>query len=84
MLIVDIEESTLSTPASIALIIVGVDNPVVAWQWRCIGISIVSFNLLTNSKAVYGFNRPAISLMARESAPISWILLDKSIHLSVL
>ena len=78
ILIEEIEVSMLSMPASMAFIFVAVENPVVACVCICMGIDIFSFSLETNSNAAFGFNNPAISLIATESAPASSICLAKS------
>ena len=44
----------------------------------------LDFMRLTSSNAVYGFNNPAMSFMQMESAPISSMRFDKSIHRSIV
>ena len=78
------EVSILSIPASIAFIFVAVDMPVVACVCIWTGIEIVSFKLFTRLNASKGLSKPAISLMARESAPASSIFLARSNQVSKL
>ena len=80
----EMEVSILSIPASIAFIFVAVDMPVVACVCIWTGIEIVSFRLFTRLNASKGLSKPAISLMARESAPASSIFLARSNHVSKL
>ena len=65
-------------PASMAFMFVAVENPVVACVCICIGTEMFCFSSDTNSNAAFGFNNPAMSLMATESAPASSIFFARS------
>ena len=56
-------------PASAAFKMAAVDKPVVAWHCMCTGMLVSALRRVTNSNALYGFNKPAMSLMQIESAP---------------
>ena len=62
---------------------VAVEKPVVAWVCMWIGTDIFSFKLETSSNAAFGFNNPAISFMATESAPASSICFARSNQLFI-
>ena len=67
----EIEVSTISMPASAALMFVVVLMPVVACDCIAMGTETVSLRRDTSSKHVYGVSSPAMSLMQIEWQPRS-------------
>ncbi len=63
--------SMMLAPASTAFRCAMCDSPEVAWLWVCTGRPVASMMALTRSKATCGARRPAMSLMAMLSQPIS-------------
>ena len=67
----EIEVSTPSTPASIAFNNAISAIPVVEWQCKCNSTSNCFLIARTNSSAASGVKIPDISLITKESIPIS-------------
>src|SRR3970040_2386975 len=78
----EIAVSTMSMPASAALMVVTVLIPVVACDCIAIGILQLSLGRATSSSATYGFSNPAMSLMQIEWQPMSSMRLPRSIHIA--
>ena len=62
--------STMSTPASAAIIRAAIWLPLVSWVCRWMGRSVTCLSSVTSFLAASGRSRPPISLMQRISAPI--------------